>query len=44
MGMRVYVEKLEKTLISTCARFNIAANTTKDTGVWIGNNKIGAIG
>ncbi len=44
IGMRSYVCKLERTIINTCAHFGVTAITTQDTGVWIGDNKICALG
>ncbi|KAL4219753.1 putative lipoyltransferase 2 [Mactra antiquata] len=43
-GMRDYVCNLEKTMISTCDYFGIKATTSADTGVWVEDRKIGAIG
>lgn len=43
-GIRWYVETMEKTIIDLCAKYGLKAETTKDTGVWIGNKKICAIG
>ncbi|XP_011211497.2 putative lipoyltransferase 2, mitochondrial [Bactrocera dorsalis] len=43
--MRWYVATLEKTVIETCRKMGIPqATTTSDTGIWVGNNKICAIG
>lgn len=39
-----YVASLEKTLVETCKRFSVEATTTCDTGVWVKDNKIAAIG
>ncbi|KAI8899672.1 hypothetical protein BC833DRAFT_584782 [Globomyces pollinis-pini] len=44
LGVRDYVCRLEKSLIATCKEFGIKANTTDDTGVWIENRKIAALG
>lgn len=44
MGMRDYVCSLEKTMVQTCEYFGLKATTTEDTGVWIEDRKIGAIG
>ena len=44
IGMRSYVHKLEQTMIKTCDSFKLSATTTKDTGVWVEDRKIGAIG
>ena len=43
-SLRWYVASLENTLIETCKRFDVQAATTCDTGVWVKNNKIAAIG
>lgn len=43
-SLRWYVASLEKTLIETCKRFGVHAETTCDTGVWVKDNKIAAIG
>ncbi|KAH9267705.1 lipoyl(octanoyl) transferase [Batrachochytrium salamandrivorans] len=44
LGVRCYVDRLEKTLMSTCERYHINARTTKDTGVWVDDRKIAALG
>lgn len=41
---RWYVKQIENTLIQTCGEFGVHAKTTEDTGVWVGNEKIAAIG
>ena len=43
-SVRWYVCELEKTIISACRRFGIDASTSPHTGVWVGDNKICAIG
>ncbi|KAL5283159.1 LIPT2 family protein [Megaselia abdita] len=43
-SMRWYVRQLETTIIDLCQMFNLSAKTTSDTGIWIGENKICAIG
>lgn len=43
-SVRWYVCHLEKTIISLCAELGLDAKTTPDTGVWIENRKICAIG
>lgn len=43
-SMRWYVCHLEKTVIDLCKQFNLNAKTTPDTGVWIDNRKICAMG
>lgn len=43
-SVRWYVWELEKTVIEMCYKFGIEASTSADTGVWVGNNKICAIG
>ena len=35
---------LEQVLINTCSHFGLNAHRTQDTGVWVGNNKIAALG
>lgn len=45
LSVRRYVENLETTIINLCNNtYNLNAITTPDTGVWIGNYKICAIG
>lgn len=43
-SMKWYVCALEKTMIDTCRRFGLMANADQETGVWIEDRKIGAIG
>ncbi|XP_026226351.1 putative lipoyltransferase 2, mitochondrial [Anabas testudineus] len=43
-SVRWYVCELEKTIISVCSRFGIEASASPHTGVWVGDNKICAIG
>ncbi|KAG7483833.1 hypothetical protein MATL_G00042640 [Megalops atlanticus] len=43
-SVRWYVCELERTVISLCRKFGIKASTSPDTGVWVGENKICAIG
>ncbi|XP_022793638.1 putative lipoyltransferase 2, mitochondrial [Stylophora pistillata] len=43
-SLRWYVASLEKTLVETCKRFGVQAKTTCDTGVWVKDNKVAAIG
>lgn len=43
-SMRWYVCRLERTIIDVCSHFKLSAKTTEHTGVWIGENKIAAIG
>jgi lipoyl(octanoyl) transferase len=44
-SVRWYVGKIEKSIIDLCQKYDLEAETTKDTGVWIeGNRKICAIG
>ncbi|KAL4630908.1 putative lipoyltransferase 2, mitochondrial isoform X1 [Arapaima gigas] len=43
-SVRWYVCELERTIISLCSTFGIKATTSPDTGVWVGENKICAIG
>ena len=44
IGMRTYVQHLEKTVIQTCDKYGIRAGTTENTGVWVNDEKIAAIG
>ncbi|KAI9322805.1 hypothetical protein BX666DRAFT_1898613 [Dichotomocladium elegans] len=45
INVRCYVSRLEKTIIDCCSQFGIKANTTENTGVWIGQDqKIAALG
>ena len=44
MGPRDYVHSLEQAVIRTCQEFNINAHTTENVGVWIGDEKVCAIG
>ncbi|KAK5928794.1 hypothetical protein CgunFtcFv8_010085 [Champsocephalus gunnari] len=43
-SVRWYVCELEQTVLSVCRRFGIEASTSPHTGVWVGDNKICAIG
>lgn len=43
-GIRWYVCHLEKTIIDLCAKFGLKGETSPDTGVWIQDRKICAIG
>lgn len=43
-SIRWYVAKLEETLISTCRLYGVKAKVTCDTGVWVEDRKIAAIG
>ncbi|CAN9511226.1 unnamed protein product [Ophioblennius macclurei] len=43
-SVRWYVSQLELTVISACSRFGITASTSPHTGVWVGDNKVCAIG
>ncbi|XP_030755951.1 putative lipoyltransferase 2, mitochondrial [Sitophilus oryzae] len=43
-SMRWYVCQIEKTVINLCKKFYLHAETSPHTGVWIGDNKICAIG
>eukprot|EP00729_Bicosta_minor_P021023 gene21023-32893_t len=44
IGARVYIERLEQALINTCEGFGVVAGRTEDTGVWVEDRKIAAIG
>ena len=43
-SLKWYVSSLERTLVETCKRFNVEASTTCDTGVWVKDKKVAAIG
>lgn len=43
-SVRWYVCHIEKTIIDLCKKHEITARTTEDTGVWVENRKICAIG
>ncbi|UYV62254.1 LIPT2 [Cordylochernes scorpioides] len=43
-SIKWYVENLEKTIINMSNAFDIKATTSPYTGVWVGNDKIAAIG
>uniref|UniRef100_A0A6F9DKF7 Octanoyl-[acyl-carrier-protein]:protein N-octanoyltransferase LIPT2, mitochondrial n=1 Tax=Phallusia mammillata TaxID=59560 RepID=A0A6F9DKF7_9ASCI len=44
MGVRNYVNSLEEVVISLCKRYDLNGSRSPHTGVWIGNNKICAMG
>ncbi|CAO3630812.1 unnamed protein product [Cunninghamella echinulata] len=45
LNVRCYVSRLEKIIIDTCNELGIKANTTENTGVWVGqDHKIAALG
>ncbi|XP_076258180.1 lipoyl(octanoyl) transferase 2 isoform X2 [Rhynchophorus ferrugineus] len=43
-SMKWYVCQIERTVIDLCKKFGLKAETSPHTGVWIGDNKICAIG
>ena len=43
-NVRCYVSQIEKTIIRVCAEFGLKGETSPDTGVWIEDRKICAIG
>ncbi|RVE65309.1 hypothetical protein OJAV_G00134780 [Oryzias javanicus] len=43
-SVRWYVSQLEQTVISACSSLGVVATTSPHTGVWVGDNKICAIG
>ncbi|KAG5680847.1 hypothetical protein PVAND_010328 [Polypedilum vanderplanki] len=43
-GVRWYVNSIERTIINLCHKYELNATTTTDTGVWINDRKICAIG
>ncbi|CAD5121839.1 DgyrCDS10308 [Dimorphilus gyrociliatus] len=44
IGVRKYTELLEETVIETCKNYNICGKRSQHTGVWVGDNKICALG
>lgn len=44
LGMKAYVCKLEQTIIRCCKHFDLDATTSENIGVWMGNNKLAALG
>ena len=44
LSLRCYIHKLEEVIMQTCQKFGVATHRTDDVGIWIGNNKIAAIG
>ena len=42
--MKEYVNKLEQSVIDVCDKMGIHCTRSSDPGVWVGNNKICAIG
>jgi len=44
LGMKWYIHNLEQLIIDLCQDYGISANRSPHTGVWVGNNKICAMG
>jgi lipoyl(octanoyl) transferase len=44
IGPRQYIHSLERAVITTCNILDVIAHTTDNVGVWIGNDKVCAIG
>ena len=44
VGVRNYVRALEKAVIDVCKCFGVDATTADETGVWVNDCKICAIG
>jgi len=44
LGMKWYVNSLEEVIIKVCAEFKLNGTRSPHTGVWIGDNKICAMG
>ncbi|RKO92051.1 hypothetical protein BDK51DRAFT_14997, partial [Blyttiomyces helicus] len=44
LGVRDYVDLLQSVAIESCAAFGITAGLRPETGVWIGDAKIAAVG
>jgi len=44
LGMKWYINTLEQLIIDLCKDYEVKANRSPHTGVWVGNNKICAMG
>jgi len=44
LGMRWYVNTLEEVVIRVCAEFGLTGSRSPHTGVWLGDNKVCAMG
>merc|ERR1712126_489459 len=44
LGMKWYINTLEQLIIHLCQDYEVQANRSPHTGVWVGNNKICAMG
>ena len=44
LSMKCYIDDIENTVISMCAEYGLKGKKSPHTGVWIGDNKIAAIG
>ena len=44
LTLRCYIHKLEQVVMETCKQFGVETHRTNDVGIWIGNDKIAAIG
>lgn len=44
LGMKWYIHTLEEIVIQVCREFNVTAGRSPHTGVWVGDNKICAMG
>ncbi|CAB1348477.1 unnamed protein product [Coregonus sp. 'balchen'] len=44
LNLGCFKKSLERTVINLCRKYGIKASTSPDTGVWVGDNKICAIG
>jgi len=44
LGMKWYINTLEQMVIDLCQDYDVKANRSPHTGVWVGNNKICAMG
>lgn len=44
LTVKKYVCSLERTIIDVCQHYGITARTTDDTGIWVNNEKICALG
>ena len=44
LGVKDYICQLQNTVIKTCKYFGVESKSTDETGVWVEDRKIGAIG
>ena len=44
LSMKCYIDRIENTVIDMCGKYDIEGSKSPHTGVWVGDNKIAAIG